>query len=277
VRQLTAQTGQTVVQVAALGVGLLALMLLVLIRTDLVDSWRAATPQDAPDRFVINIQPDQVEPFQARLREAGVSAYDWYPMTRARLVAINGQAVKGERFHEDRARRLIEREFNLSFAAQAAVHNPVVAGRYDAGGEQGFSVEEGLMQTLGLQMGDRLRFEMAGVLHEGRITSVRRVDWASMRVNFFVMAPSAQMPTWPVTYITAFRVPAGVNLDRTLVQDFPNVTVIDVSATLAQVQSVMNQVISAVEFLFAFTLAAGLVVLVAGMTSSRERRITDCP
>jgi putative ABC transport system permease protein len=275
VRQLTAQTGQTVVQVAALGVGLLALMLLVLIRTDLVDSWRAATPQDAPDRFVINIQPDQVEPFQARLREAGVSAYDWYPMTRARLVAINGQAVKGERFHEDRARRLIEREFNLSFAAQSSVHNPVVAGRYDAGGEQGFSVEEGLMQTLGLQMGDRLRFEMAGVLHEGRITSVRRVDWASMRVNFFVMAPSAQMPTWPVTYITAFRVPAGVNLDRTLVHDFPNVTVIDVSSTLAQVQNVMNQVISAVEFLFAFTLAAGLVVLVAGMTSSRERRARD--
>jgi putative ABC transport system permease protein len=275
VRQLTAQTGQTVVQVAALGVGLLALMLLVLIRTDLVDSWRAATPQDAPDRFVINIQPDQVELFQARLREAGVSAYDWYPMTRARLVAINGQAVKGERFHEDRARRLIEREFNLSFAAQSSVHNPVVAGRYDAGGEQGFSVEEGLMQTLGLQMGDRLRFEMAGVLHEGRITSVRRVDWASMRVNFFVMAPSAQMPTWPVTYITAFRVPAGVNLDRTLVHDFPNVTVIDVSSTLAQVQNVMNQVISAVEFLFAFTLAAGLVVLVAGMTSSRERRARD--
>ena len=275
VRQLTAQTGQTVVQVAALGVGLLALMLLVLIRTDLVDSWRAATPQDAPDRFVINIQPDQVEPFQARLREAGVSAYDWYPMTRARLVAINGQAVKGERFHEDRARRLIEREFNLSFAAQSSVHNPVVAGRYDAGGEQGFSVEEGLMQTLGLQMGDRLRFEMAGVLHEGRITSVRRVDWASMRVNFFVMAPSAQMSTWPVTYITAFRVPAGVNLDRTLVHDFPNVTVIDVSSTLAQVQNVMNQVISAVEFLFAFTLAAGLVVLVAGMTSSRERRARD--
>lgn len=275
VRQLTAQTAQTVVQVAALGVGLMALLLLILIRTDLVDSWRAATPVDAPDRFVINIQPDQVQAFQATLRQAGVQDFDWYPMTRARLLAINGEAVSGDRYADDRAQRLVEREFNLSFAAQIPAHNPVVAGRYQAGGSDGFSVEEGLMQTLGLQLGDRLRFEMAGVIHEGRITSVRKVDWASMRVNFFVMAPSDEMPMWPVTYITAFKVPANTSLDRQLVQQYPNVTVIDVSATLAQVQSVMTQVISAVEFLFAFTLAAGLVVLVAGMMASRERRARE--
>ena len=275
VRQLTAQTGQTVVQVAALGVGMLALLLLVLIRTDLVDSWRAATPKDAPDRFVINVQPDQVEAFQQALKQAGVHNYDWYPMTRARLLAINGQPVSAEHYTEDRAQRLVEREFNLSFAAQAPGHNPVVAGRYDAGGREGFSVEEGLMKTLGLKMGDRMQFEMAGALHEGRITSVRKVDWASMRVNFFVMAPVADLPEWPVTYITAFQMPAEADLDRALVQAFPNVTVIDVSATLAQIQSVMTQVISAVEFLFAFTLAAGLVVLVAGLMTSRERRARD--
>lgn len=275
VRQLTAQTGQTVMQVCALGVGLLALMLLVLIRTDLVDSWRAATPVDAPDRFVINIQPDQVDPFQAGLREAGVAQFDWYPMTRARLLAINDQAIKAERYADDRAQRLVEREFNLSFAAEPPEHNQVVSGRYAAGGEQGFSVEEGLMKTLGLKLGDTLRFEMAGHEHVGQITSVRKVDWASMRVNFFVMAPADAMPAWPTTHITAFRNPPGRSLDRALVQGYPNVTVIDVSATLKQVQSVMAQVTAAVEFLFVFSLAAGVIVLVAGLMTSRERRARE--
>lgn len=271
-RQLTAQPGHTVIQICALGVGLLALMLLVLIRTDLVASWRAATPPDAPDRFVINIQPDQVEAFQRALHQAGVQQFDWYPMVRARLLTINGKAVRSQDYTEERAQRLVDREFNLSFAAQPPRHNPVVAGRWVSEEPDAFSVEEGLAHTLGLRMGDRLRFEVAGVQHEGRITTLRKVDWSSMRVNFFVMAPSSRMPQWPVTYITAFRMPAQAALDRTLVQAFPNVTVVDVSSTLRQIQSVLAQVITAVEFLFVFTLAAGLIVLMAGLMTSRERR-----
>ncbi|MGQ0596585.1 ABC transporter permease [Aquabacterium sp.] len=274
-RQLTAQPIQTVVQVCALSVGLLALMLLILIRTDLVASWRSATPPDAPNRFVINIQPDQVEAFQADLRQAGVKQFDWYPMVRGRLVAINGKAVRMQDYAEDRAQRLVDREFNLSFAAQSPAYNPVVSGRYVKDEADAFSVEEGLAKTLGLKLGDRLRFDMAGVLQEGRITSLRKVDWSSMRVNFFVMAPKADMPQWPVTYITAFKMPPQARLDRTLVQRYPNVTVIDVSATLAQIQSVLGQVITAVEFLFVFTLATGLIVLMAGLMTSRERRARE--
>ncbi|MFZ4551746.1 MAG: ABC transporter permease [Aquabacterium sp.] len=274
-RQLTAQPGQTVVQVCALGVGLLALMLLVLIRTDLVDSWRAATPADAPDRFVINILPDQVEPFQRALKQAGVAQYDWYPMVRARLVAVNGKPVKAKDYPEERAQRLVEREFNMSYAAQPPVHNPVVAGQWVPNEANAFSVEQGLASALGLQRGDRLLFDMAGVSYEGRITTLRKVDWSSMRVNFFVMAPVADMPQWPATYITAFRMPPGQKLDRTLVQQFPNVSVVDVSATLRQIQDVLEQVIAAVEFLFVFTLVAGLMVLMAGLMSSRERRGRD--
>lgn len=274
-RQITAQPGHTVVQVCALGMGLLALMLLVLIRTDLVDSWRAATPPDAPNRFVINIQPEQVQPFQALIRQAGVQRFDWYPMARARLVAVNGKAVQAKAYAEERAQRLVEREFNLSYAAQSPDHSPVVAGRYLPDEADAFSVEAGLAKTLGLQMGDRLRFDMAGSFHEGRITSLRKVDWSSMRVNFFVMAPSASRPDWPSTFITAYRDPVGAQLDRQLVQAFPNVTVVDVSATLAQVQGVLGQVITAVEFLFVFTLAAGLIVLMAGLMTSRERRAKE--
>ncbi|MBH1986286.1 MAG: FtsX-like permease family protein [Burkholderiales bacterium] len=274
-RQLTAQPGHTIVQVCALGVGLLALMLLVLIRTDLVASWRAATPPDAPNRFVINIQPDQVQPFQQALVGAGVARFDWYPMARGRLVAINGQAVRPKDHPDERAQRLLDREFNLSHAAVAPTHNEVVAGRYVADEPGAFSVEEGLAKTLNLKLGDRLRFDMAGHIEERRITSLRKVDWSSMRVNFFVMAPSAEMPDWPATYITSFRMPVGAKLDRELVQAFPNVTVVDVSATVQQVQSVLTQVITAVEFLFVFTLAAGLIVLMAGLMTSRERRARE--
>lgn len=274
-RQLTAQPGHTIVQVCALGVGLLALMLLVLIRSDLIASWRSATPPDAPDRFVINIQPEQVDDFQRALHNAGVTEFDWYPMARARLVTVNGRAVRPQDYAEDRAQRLLDREFNLSHAASSPAHNKVVEGRYQPEEPGAYSVEEGLARTLGLKVGDRLGFDMAGRMEEGRITSLRKVDWSSMRVNFFVMAPSSRMPEWPVTYITAFRMPDGAKLDRVLVQEFPNVTVVDVSATLAQLQSVLTQVITAVEFLFVFTLAAGLIVLMAGLMTSRERRARE--
>ena len=274
-RQLTAQPGHTIVQVCALGVGLLALLLLVLVRTDLVGSWRAATPKDAPDRFVINIQPDQVDAFQKTLRESGVQQFDWYPMARARLVAINGQTVRAKDYEDERAQRLLDREFNLSHAAMPPSYNPVVAGHYIAEEAGAFSVEEGLAHTLGLKLGDRLTFDMAGHSEEGRITSLRKVDWSSMRVNFFVMAPASVMTQWPSTYITSFRMPPGAQLDRTLVQTYPNVTVVDVSATLNQIQHVLDQVITAVEFLFAFTLASGLIVLMAGLMTSRERRAQE--
>jgi len=282
-RQLSARPGYAVVQVSSLAVGLLALVLLVLLRTDLIDSWRKATPPDAPNRFVINVQPDQADAFQAHLRAAGVTRYDWYPMMRGRLVQINGQAIDPNVLSTDRARRLVEREFNLSHATQAPVHNQVVAGQWLADEADGASVEEGLAQELGLKLGDTLTFDLAGQLRTSRITTLRKVDWGSMRVNFFVMYPVASMGDTPVTYISAFRAPggatgtpadaqAGAVFDNTLVRDFPNITNVDMSSTIAQVQQVLGQVIRAVEFLFGFTLAAGLVVLFAAVSATRTER-----
>ena len=274
-RQVTARPAYAVLQVSALAVGLLALVLLVLLRTDLISSWQRATPPDAPDRFVINIQPDQTEAFQAALAQAGVTRYDWYPMIRGRLVAINGEAVTGARFEGERAQRMVEREFNLSHAAQLPPGNPVVSGRWTPEEAEGLSVEEGLAQTLGLKLGDRLAFDIAGQVREARITSLRKVDWGSMRVNFFVLFPQARMDDLPVTWISAFRAPAVPGFDNRLGRAFPNVTNVDVSASIAQVQRVLDQVIRAVEFLFSFTLATGLVVLFAAVTATREARARE--
>ena len=274
-RQIAARPAFAVLQVSALSVGLLALILLVLLRTDLISAWRRATPPDAPNRFVINIQPDQSQAFQARLRAAGVGRFDWYPMIRGRLVAVNGKPVTPDDYTEDRAKRLVEREFNLSTAAQLPNYNELIGGRWQSEEADALSVEEGLAAELGLKLGDRLRFDIAGVPVEGRITSLRKVDWASMRVNFFVMFPHAQMPGVPTTYIAAFRAPQANGFDNALSRDFPNITNVDVSATLGQVQSVLDQVIRAIEFLFGFTLATGLVVLFAAVSATREARARE--
>lgn len=272
-RQFSARPVFAVVQISALAVGLLALVLLVLLRTDLIASWRNATPPDAPDRFVINIQPEQGDAFRQTLAQAGIERYDWFPMIRGRLVTVNGQAVQPEQYATDRAQRLVEREFNLSHTAEKPAHNTVSAGRWTNDEADGLSVEDGLAEELGLQLGDRLGFDISGQLVERRITSLRKVDWGSMRVNFFVIFPVSTLEGVPVTYISAFRAPAGdLRFDNALVRQYPNITNVDMSQTIGQVQRVLGQVIRAVEFLFGFALAAGLVVLLATITATRGER-----
>ncbi len=274
-RQLAARPAYAVVQVSSLAVGLLALVLLVLLRTDLIASWRQATPPDAPNRFVINIMPDQAEAFRHALTQAGVHRMDWYPMFRGRLVAVDGRTVAPDDYAEERAQHLVEREFNLSHAAERPPHNEITAGRWQPGEAGAVSVEEGLARTLGLKLGDTLRFDVGGAPVEGRITSLRKVDWASMHVNFFVMFPVAELPDLPITYIAAFRAPGRAGFDNALVREFPNITNVDTEQSIAQVQRVLDQVIRAVEFLFGFTLAAGLLVLLAAVGATREERARE--
>ena len=274
-RQISARPAYTVVQVSALAVGLLALVLLVLLRTDLISSWRQATPKDAPNRFVINVMPDQGDAFTKALRDGGVTKFDWFPMIRGRLVAVNGKDVSPEQYEDDRAKRLIDREFNLSNSAVKPEQNEVVAGRWTEEEQGAISVEEGIAETLGLKLGDSLKFDIGGIPIESKITSLRKVDWGSLRANFFVMYPVQHLPDVPTTYMSAFKAPDTPGFDNTLVRSFPNITTVDMTATIAQIQRVLDQVIRAVEFLFAFTLAAGLVVLFAAVTATREERARE--
>jgi putative ABC transport system permease protein len=219
--------------------------------------------------------PDQSDAFQKSLRDAGVGKFDWYPMIRGRLIAINDKPVTPDDYAEDRAKRLVDREFNLSNSVDAPAHNTITSGKWtpDATGE--VSVEEGLAETLGLKLGDMLRFDIGGMQNEARITSLRKVDWGSMHANFFVMYTVASLADVPTTYMGAFRAPETRGFDNALVRSYPNVTNVDMSATINQVQRVLDQVIRAVEFLFGFTLAAGLVVLFAAVTATREERARE--
>jgi putative ABC transport system permease protein len=274
-RQISARPAYAVVQVSALAVGLLALVLLVLLRTDLISSWRKATPPDAPNRFVINIMPDQSQEFVKNMEAQGVEKYDFFPMIRGRLVAINGKATAPDNFTDERIKRLVDREFNLSHANKQPAHNEVISGKWLEEEKDAISVEEGIAKDLGLKMGDSLTFDIGGIQVTSKITSLRKVDWGSMRANFFVMYPVSQMPDVPTTYMSAFKAPDIKGFDNALVRKFPNVTNVDMSLTINQVQRVLDQVIRAVEFLFGFTLLAGLVVLFAAVTATREERTRE--
>jgi putative ABC transport system permease protein len=265
----------TVVQLVSLAVGLMALLLLTVTRTDLVNAWRSSAPPDAPNRFIVNIQPDQVDALDARLRAADVDA-PISPMVRGRLVEVNGRPVGPEDFTGDRAQRLVDREFNLSYATDAPTHNRITAGRWFRDGSDELSLEVGIADTLGLKIGDAMTFDIVGQRVTARVTSLRKVNWDSMRANFFVILPPSLLADKPASFITAFHLPAArAGLSGDLLREFPNLTVIDTTAVFRQVQAVIDQVVAAVEFLFVFTLAAGVLVLYAALASSRDERVRE--
>jgi putative ABC transport system permease protein len=265
-----------IAQTVALAVGLMALLLLTVTRTDLIDSWRRASPADAPNRFVINIQPDQRAAVANVLAQGGVQGAELYPMVRGRLVTVNGQPVSADNFDGDRARRLVDREFNLSYGAQPPAHNKVVEGTWFQGGAKEVSVEAGILDTLGLKMGDALGFEVGGERVDARVTSVRKLSWDSMKVNFFMILSPAALEGAPQTLITAYHQRSDTApLDAALVREFPNLTVFDTGHLVRQVQSVLDQVVLAVQFLFVLTLAAGVVVLYTALAGSRDERVRE--
>jgi len=271
---LARRMGSSVIQATALGVGLTALLLLTLIRADLLQTWRQTAPPDAPNRFVINIQPDQQDGIRAAFRAAGLPEPALKPMIRGRLSAINGAAVDPTQYEDIRTRRLAEREFNLSYDARLPPGNVVSAGRWHGDDDlPQWSVEEGLAKTFSLKLGDVVRFEVAGMPVEAPITSIRRLKWDSMQVNFFFIGSPGLLKDYPASLITSFYLPPEQHaFSTTLVKAFPNLTVIDIAAVLAQVQAMMDKLIVVVQFVFGFSLVAGLVVLFAAVQATHDER-----
>jgi putative ABC transport system permease protein len=264
----------TMVQAVALALGLTALLLLTVARGDLLDSWMKRVPADAPNRFAINIQPDQRVAIADFFKARGLPAPELEPMVRGRLVQVNGQPVGPESYVDDRAQRLIDREFNLSWSVKIPAGNTVSGGRWHGATQAAeFSVEQGLAETLNLKLGDRLSYDIAGNRVEATITSLRKLDWDSMRVNFFVMSPPAVLKDYPASYITSFHLPADkAGAIPELVRAFPNITVIDVVALVKQLHATIDQVARAVQLVFGFAVLAGLAVLYAALQASGDER-----
>jgi putative ABC transport system permease protein len=248
-------------------------LLLTFTRNELVDAWRRSAPPDAPNRFLIGVQPEQVEPLHAFFAARNVPVPELYPMVRGRLVAVNGAPVSEADYAEERAKRLVEREFNLSYMRELPGHNHVVAGAWFSPGEKSLSVESGIAERLGWKLGDELTFAVGAERFSARISSLRKLRWDSMKVNFFVIAPPALLEGFPASFISAFHLEPGAEaLVSELATRFPNVTVIDAAAAVRQAQDVVDQLINAVQFVFLFALAAGLLVLYSALVATEDER-----
>ena len=266
----------SVLQVVALGIGVMALLTLTIIRSELLDLWQRSLPPDAPNRFIVNVQPEQIPTLKKFFEGRGMAMPELHPMVRARLIGINERSVAPADYSDDRARRLVDREFNLSWATQMQKDNRLIAGNWWGNKPRSdqFSMEDGIAKALGVGIGDKLTFDSAGNTFTAEITSLRKVDWDSFNVNFFVVAPPGLMDWFPVSYVTSFYLPPGnVELLNALVKQFPNFLLIDVAQVLGQVQTMITQVSRAVQFVFLFTLLAGLVVLYAAIASTQDERL----
>lgn len=266
---------ESVVQVVAFGLGLMVLMLLTLVRNDLMDTWRSSLPDNAPNQFMINIQPYEVPEMQRFLAENTMEAPEFVPLVRARMTTINGRNVDQITFEDPQGERWARRESNLSFGDTMQAGNELVEGQWWQPGTESkeISVEVDFGRELGLKLGDEVSFDIAGEPVSATVTSFRTVEWDTFKPNFFMVFSTATLEGYPASYITALY--AGEQ-DREslleLMRQFPSVTVIDLEASLAQVRDVMDKASLAVQAVFLFTLVAGLAVLWAAVQSSLDER-----
>ena len=267
------RAGFAVMQITALGIAMMAILMILLLRQDLLNAWQGNIPVDAPNRFMINIQGDQKVGITQTLEAGGVSKPDFSPMVRGRLVELNGRDISSADYSEENAKRLIDREFNLSYTEQLPLGNRIVSGKWISGDSPQVSIEAGIAKTLKLKLGDQMTFEVAGEKISAPITSLRKLDWGSMRVNFFVIMPPSQLSALPQSWITSYyQNPNKETLDFQLSQAYPNLTLVDVSASLKQIQDVLNKLSAALGLLFAFTIVAAILVLIAAIAATQDER-----
>lgn len=265
-----------VVQITALGIAIMALLMILLLRQDLLSAWQGNIPADAPNRFMINVQENQKDGIDELLSNAGVAKPDFYPMVRGRLIEINQRAITPNAYQEENARRLVDREFNLSYTNELPSGNRIVSGKWIEGAVPQISLEAGIAKTLKLKLGDELSFEVAGEKITAPITSLRKLDWGSMRVNFFVIMPPSLLNQLPQSWITSYYQDSNRdNLDFRLSQAYPNLTVVDVTASLQQIQDVLNKLTAALSLLFAFTVIAAVLVLIAAISATQDERFRN--
>jgi putative ABC transport system permease protein len=264
------------IQVVAFGLGLTVLLLLTLVRTDLLEGWRETLDEDAPNHFLINIQPLEREPIAALFEQNDMAAPNFTPLVRARMTTIQGESVKERDYPNEDGRWLANREANLSWAATMSSSNELVAGEWwpeDYDGPPLVSIEEESATNTGVDIGDEMQFIVAGREVTATIASIRKINWDSFQPNFFILLSPGALDDMPTTFISSMKIdddkkPMLVDLVRA----HPSVSVIDLGAILEQVRGIIEKASLAVQAVFLFTLAAGVAVLFAAVQSTIDER-----
>jgi len=266
----------SVIQIVAFGLGIMVLLLLSTVRTDLINKWQQNLPDDAANHFLVNIQTDQVVSLQKSLVDFGVTTPKLYPMVRARLIAINNKKINTNDYENPRAKHLVTREFNLSWAEKPQKGNVVVEGAWwtkDDYGEPQMSIEQGIAKSLNIKMNDIVHFDANGTVKEFKITSIRTVDWDRFDINFFTVVTPKTLDNSPTSWVTSFYLGSNQkDVIAQVVKKYPNVTAIDVEVIMNRVRAIIDRVTLAVEFIFIFSLLAGLAVLFSAIQSYQDER-----
>lgn len=264
------------VQVVAFGLGLTVLLLLTLVRTDLLEGWRQTLDENAPNHFLINIQRHETESVAEIFASRGVAAPSFNPLVRARMTEINGESVKERSYPMPDAKWFVNREQNLSWAAELADSNELLEGEWwaaDYSGPPLVSIEEEVSMETGIGIGDVLRFEVAGQNLDATVASVRKINWDSFQPNFFLVLSPGALDEFPASFIASMRVPPEQRSSLVdLVRAHPTISVIDLESVLAQVRGIIEKASLAVQAVFLFTLAAGIAVLFAAVQSTIDER-----
>lgn len=275
-QSLRRRRASLVLQGLGLTLALGALGLLIFLRADLVEAWGRSLPEQAPNRFVLNILPEEREAVARRLQAFGVQDLQLYPMVRGRLVGINDRMVGPDDFEDDRAKRQLDRELNLSYANVLPAHNQLVQGQPIRPDQPEVSVEQTLAKSLGLKLGDHLTFDIAGESILATVSSIRALRWDSMAVNFFMVLSPSLIQDQAQTFITSFHAPAAIGdqVDR-LAAEFPSLTVVNLDGILRQLRQVLDQTGFAVQALFIFSLFAGVLILVTSLSVTKADRLRE--
>jgi len=275
---LQRRAGSSVVQLAAFAMGIMALLLIAIVRVDVLDAWERDIPEDAPNVFVVNIQPDQVEGFDQRLNSQDIDVAGIFPMVRARLVSHNGEPTIRD-VGDSRQQRRARREYNLTYSDVPPPAGEVVAGDWwptDGSAEPAWSIEEDWADDRGYSVGDSLTFKIAGVEVTAPVRNLRKVDWESFQVNFFVVASPVTLADMPATFVTSFKIDSDFSTATSgWAREFPGIAALDIGAIMTRVKSLMDRASLAVEYVFLFTVLAGICVLLAAVQSSQGERIRE--
>jgi len=267
---------ESVVQIVAFGLSLMVLLLLTIVRNDLLDNWQQTLPENAPNYFLFNIDPDDWDGMSEILAAEQGRAPDFLPLIRGRMTAINGVALEDRKYPNPQGRNFGRREANLTWAAKLPESNRVSAGEWwpeDYDGAMQISLGQQLADNLGVELGDQLGFTVGGEEILVPVTSFREIAWDSLSPNFYLVFSPGEVSELPQTYLSSLYIgDESRGLLKTLLKEYPSVTLIDLEVTLAQIRDIIDKASAAVQYVFLFTLLAGIVVLLAAIQVTRDER-----
>ncbi len=264
-------------QVLVLGIAISSLVSSSFVEQRLTKIWADVTASDAPNFFLLNIQTDQKIEVSKFLKDM-VGTHSLYPMVRGRLVAINNVNIDRSDYESMRAKRLISREMNISYGVNVPEYNQITSGKNFFGSQAELSVEQDIAKTLGINIADSVTFDVGGDLITLKVTSLRKVKWESMKVNFFMFASPEELRDKPQTYITAFHygpdklISYSSNFQQQIVEKFPNITVVDTSIIVGQLRMLLNNAVNIIKLFFSFSVFAAFLVLWSSLLALREER-----